>query len=88
MQIEMIESTETTVIYTHITRTAKSKIISPLDNLDLKESDKNDKKNKTSKCDIHDKLSYTTSNPVVFATKCRGFIHYAQIIKGKNEKLY
>ena len=36
MQIEMRESTETKVIYTHITHTAKNKIKSPLDNLDLK----------------------------------------------------
>jgi len=37
MQIEMRECSKTTEIYTHVTRAAKNKIISPLDNLKLNE---------------------------------------------------
>ena len=38
------KSSRTTEIYTHVTHVAKNRIISPLDNLNLKEPDKNDKK--------------------------------------------
>ncbi len=33
------KSIKTTEIYTHVTHTAKNKIVSPLDNLDLKDHD-------------------------------------------------
>ena len=38
-------SIKTTMIYTHITRKAINRIQSPLDRLNLKTEDKNDKKN-------------------------------------------
>ncbi|HPR16672.1 MAG TPA: hypothetical protein PLD62_00330 [Candidatus Cloacimonadota bacterium] len=38
------KSSKTTEIYTHVTHVAKNKIVSPLDNLNLRESSRNNKK--------------------------------------------